>query len=406
MIRRLLLGPYKLAEPWVRHSSWMVRRPAQVAVLGIATIWLALPGSEKAERDAPEQVDELARQFWSSPKLLEFLNGPAISKPVIGRICRLLVLRLSVAAKLRERASADDRNFVLRLNGPLDQKSLRNLLIWQNHVLPSYVQREDAQVDVALVLANRSAEARLFDLISILLMLERFRSFAVFWDEETAMAATSVLLSQRELSRWRAREPASDLSTLPRQIPREVELRGARGGIKLLPHGRKSANDFLKLALPGRFILAVALREREDGTIEPDELEFWLDLIERLAARYPRAAFVMLNRLAPLQWREWPVHLRFARHQGLNLQDAMCLAQIADGYLGVLDLFGLAAHSAGRPGIYVPLDDLPATDRATANLRVSQIIVGSSNRADIEAAVNNLELGPSHAPFGGAGGQR
>jgi hypothetical protein len=406
MIRRLLLGPYKLAEPWVRHSSWMVRRPAQVAVLGIATIWLALPGSEKAERDAPEQVDELARQFWSSPKLLEFLNGPAISKPVIGRICRLLVLRLSVAAKLRERASADDRNFVLRLNGPLDQKSLRNLLIWQNHVLPSYVQREDAQVDVALVLANRSAEARLFDLISILLMLERFRSFAVFWDEETAMAATSVLLSQRELSRWRAREPASDLSTLPRQIAREVELRGGRGGIKLLPHGRKSANDFFKLALPGRFILAVALREREDGTIEPDELEFWLDLIERLAARYPRAAFVMLNRLAPSRWREWPVHLRFARHQGLNLQDAMCLAQIADGYLGVLDLFGLAAHSAGRPGVYVPLDDLPATERVTANLRVSQIIVGSGNRADIEAAVNNLELGPGHAPFGGAGGER
>jgi hypothetical protein len=406
MIRRLLLGPYKLAEPWVRHSSWMVRRPAQVAVLGIATIWLALPGSEKAERDAPEQVDELARQFWSSPKLLEFLNGPAISKPVIGRICRLLVLRLSVAAKLRERASADDRNFVLRLNGPLDQKSLRNLLIWQNHVLPSYVQQEDAQVDVALVLANRSAEARLFDLISILLMLERFRSFAVFWDEETAMAATSVLLSQRELSRWRAREPASDLSTLPRQIPREVELRGARSGIKLLPHGRKSANDFLKLALPGRFILAVALREREDGTIEPDELEFWLDLIERLAARYPRAAFVMLNRLAPSQWREWPVHLRFARHQGLNLQDAMCLAQIADGYLGVLDLFGLAAHSAVRPGVYVPLDDLPPPDRAAAKLRVSQIIVGSGNRSDIEAAVNNLELDPIHAPCGGAGGHQ
>jgi len=407
MIRRLLLGPYKLAEPWVRHPSWMVRRPAQVAVLGIATIWLALPGSEKAERDAPEQVDELARQFWSSPKLLEFLNGPAIGKPVIGRICRLLVLRLSVAAKLRERASADDLNFVLRLNGPLDQKSLRNLLIWQNHVLPSYVQREDAQVDVALVLANGSAnEARLFDLISILLMLERFRSFAVFWDEETAMAATSDLLSQRESSRWRAREPASDLRTLPRQISREVELRGTRGGIKLLPHGRKSANDFLKLTLPGRFIVAVALREREDGTIESDELEFWLDLIERLGVRYPRAAFVMLNRLAPSQWREWPVHLRFARHQGLNLQDAMCLAQIADGYLGVLDLFGFAAHSAGRPGVYVPLDDLPPPERASANLRVSQIIVGSCNRADIEAAVNNLELGPIHAPFGGAGGHR
>jgi hypothetical protein len=406
MIRRLLLGPYKLAEPWVRHPSWVVRRPAQVAVLGIATIWLALPRGEKAERDAPEPVDELARQFWSSPRLLEFLNGPAIGKPVIGRICRLLVLRLSVAAKLRERASADDRNFVLRFNGPIDQKSLRNLLIWQNHVLPSYVEREDAQVDVALVLANRSAnEARLFDLISILLMLERFRSFAVFWDEDTALAATSVVMSQREVSRWRAGEPASDLSTLPRQILRQVELRGTRGGIKLLPHGRKYANDFLKLALPGRFIVAVALREGEDGTIVPDELEFWLCLIERLGARYPRAAFVMLNRLAPSQWREWPVHLRFARHHGLNLQDAMCLAQIADGYLGVLDLFGLAAHSAGRPGVYVPLDDLPPSDRGTGNSGASQILVGSGNRADIEAAVKNLELAPIHAPFGCAGGR-
>jgi len=404
MIRHLLLGPYRLAEPWVRHPSWVVRRPAQIAVLGIATIWLALPQGEKAHGGTPE-VDELARQFWSSPKLLEFLNGPAIGKPVIGLICRLLVLRLSVAAKLHERASADDRNFVLRLNGPIDQKSLRNLLLWQNHVLPLYVEREEAQVDVALVLANRSAnEARLFDFVSILLMLERFRSFAVFWGEDVALGATSVLMSEREVSRWRADEPASDLTTPPCQILRQVEFKGTRGGIKLLPHGRKHANDFLKLALPGRFIVAMALREREDGSIVPDELEFWLCLIDRLAARYPRAAFVMLNRLAPSQWRQWPVYLRFARHQGLNLQDAMCLAQIADGYLGVLDLFGLAACSTGRPGVYVPLDDLPPAQRGTANLGPSQIVVGSSNREDVEAAVSTFEFASIQAPFGCAGG--
>ena len=62
----------------------------------------------------------------------------------------------------------------------------------------------------------------------------------------------------------------------------QVERQGTRGGIKLLTHGRKYANDLLKLALPGRYIMAVALREREDGDVEPDELEFWLGLIDAL----------------------------------------------------------------------------------------------------------------------------
>jgi hypothetical protein len=391
MIRRLLLVPYRLAEPWLRHPNWMVRRPAQIAVLGIATIWLALARDEKAKPDASEPIDELARQFWSSPKLLEFLNGPAIGQPIVGRLCRMLVLRLSVAAKLRERASANDRNFALRLRGPIDQSSLRNLLIWQNHVLPSYLGQDDnRQVDVALILAGGSAnEARLFDLLSIALMLERLRSVTVFWDEETALAETSILMSDRELGRWRAAEATNDLGMMPRDIVGRVELQGSKGGIKLLPHGRKYANDFLKLALPGRFIVAVGLREREDGALEPGELDFWLPLIESLRERYPRAAFVMLNRLSPSQWREWPVCLRFARHQGLNLQDAICLAQIADGYLGVLDLFGLAAHSAGRPGIYVPLEDPPPAERGTANN--AQVIVASHNRVDIETAVKGFD---------------
>jgi hypothetical protein len=390
MIRRLLLVPYRLAEPWIRHPNCMVRRPAQVVVLAIATIWLALARNEKAKPDASEPIDELACEFWSSPRLREFLNGPAIGKPIVGRICRILVLWLSIAAKLRERASTNDRNFALRLRGPIDQRSLRNLLIWQNHVLPSYLRQDDnLKVDVALILAGRSAnEARLFDLLSIALMLERLRSVAVFWDEESAVAETSILMSERELGRWRAAEPANDLDMMPRDIIGQVELHGSHGGIKLLPHGRKYANDFLKLALPGRFIVAVGLHEGEDGTVEPGELEFWLAVIESLCERYPRAGFVMLNRLSPSQWREWPVHLRFARHQGLNLQDAMCLTQIADGYLGVLDLFGLAAHSARRPGVYVPLEDPPPTERGAANN--AQIIVASRNRADIETAVKSF----------------
>ena len=394
MIRRLLLGPYLIAEPWLRHSNWMVRRIAQVAVVGIAAIWLMLPGAKKPERGGGDRDDELARQLWASPRFLEFVNGPALAKPIVGPLCRVLVLRLSVHAKMRERASTAERNFALRLSGPLDQEALRNLLIWQNHVLPSYLQRDDdRQVDVALVLTAASQrQARLFDLFSIVLMLERVRSFAVFWDEETAATTTSVLLSERELSRWHAAGEASDLGSMPRALVREVDRHGTRGGIKLLPHGRKYANDFLKLALPGRFIVGVALRENADGEVDPGELEFWLDAIGRLHARHPQAAFVMLNCLPPSQWREWPGHVRFARHHGLSLQDAICLAQIADGYLGVLDLFGLAAHSAGRAGVYVPLDDgePSAGERSAEIAQASQIMVGSRDRAEIEAALGRF----------------
>ena len=138
MIGRLLLHPYLIAEPWLRHSNWMVRRVAQVAVVGIAVVWLALPGAKKSEFGAGDQDDELARRLWASPRFLEFLNGPALAKPIVGPLCRVLVLRLSVHAQVRERASTEERNFLLRLSGPLDQEALRNLLIWQNHVLPSY----------------------------------------------------------------------------------------------------------------------------------------------------------------------------------------------------------------------------------------------------------------------------
>lgn len=400
MIRWLLLRPYLVAEPWLRHPNWLVRRVAQVAALAVATIWLVLPGGEKAgsqpsERGpAPEQHDELAEQLSSSPRLREFLHGSAIATPVVGRVCRLLVLRLSVHAKMRERATSDGRNFALRLDGPIDQTALRNLLVWQNHVLPSSLgPDDDSQVDVALELTSRSeSEAGLFDLFSAALMLERIRSFGVFWEGESAASAAPVLPSERELLQRRTAGGVNDLANMPCDMIRQVELHGTRGGVKLFHLGRKYANDFLKVALPGRFVVAVRLREREDGTIVPEELGLWLSLIDKLHARNPQAAFVVLNCLLPSQWREWPAHLRFPRHQGLTLPDTICLAQIADGYLGVLDIFGLAAHSAGRPGLYVPLEDGDPRhpERFAANSKAPQIMVGSRDRADIETALDNF----------------
>ena len=391
MIRRFLLSPYVLAAPLLEHPNWMIRRTAQATVLWVASVWLVLRRVDVAEDDPPNPSDDLVQQLSASTGLRDFLLGRSVARRLVGRLCRALLLRLSVAAKARERATSDARNFALRLAGPIDQKVLRNLLIWQNHVLPSYLRPDDdRQVDVALVLSGRSeSEPRLFDLVSVGLMLERLRNFVVLWDEEAADDAASVLMSDKELARWRSAGAAGDLGRLPRELTSQVERHGTWGGIKLLPHGRKYANDFFKLALPYRFIVAVALPEGEDGTVEPAELDLWLGLIDAPRARRPDLAFVVLNCLAPSQWREWPAHVRFARHQGLTLQDAICLAQIADGFVGVLDIFGLAAHSAGRPGVYVPLEDgdFPRAEMSVDLSSDRMAMVGSRDPERIEKAI-------------------
>jgi len=97
MIRRLLHRPYALAEPWLRDDKWLVRRTAQAAVMSVAAIWLMLPrGEDEEDQDlALERSDEFVQQLSSSARLREFLHGPAIVKPLVGRICRVLLLRLS-----------------------------------------------------------------------------------------------------------------------------------------------------------------------------------------------------------------------------------------------------------------------------------------------------------------------
>jgi hypothetical protein len=378
MLRSLVLSSYSLAERRLEHPNWLIRRSAQASVLALATISLALPRADAEPTAARDPSTALVRQLSASAALREAVQVGGRVKRRLACVFRALLMRLSVAAEARERQRHGERRAALRVAGPIDQRTLRNLLIWQNHVLPSQLSEDrDRRADVALALANgRESEPRLFDLLSIALMLERVRNVTIVWDEVGAAPSMR----------------AGDLDAIPRDVIGHVEVRGTRGGVKLLPDGRKRANDFFKLAWPGRRIVAVGLLEREDGTAEPTELELWLGLIERVGRARTDIAFVMLNRLAPSQWREWPAHVRFARHQGLTLQDAVGLAQVADGYLGVLDIFGLAAHSAARPGVYVPLDQcgLPSAGASPANATGEQLMVGSRDRARIEIAVDTF----------------
>src|SRR5262249_60015265 len=114
-----------------------------------------------------------------------------------------------------------------------------------------YLQGDyDRQVDVAVGLTDRPVnEPRLFDLLSIALMLERLRSVAVFWDEETALAETSMLLSERELARWRAAEPVNDLGAMPADIVGQGGRYGSGCGLKLFAQWRRYSDRFLQPGL-------------------------------------------------------------------------------------------------------------------------------------------------------------
>jgi hypothetical protein len=66
-------------------------------------------------------------------------------------------------------------------------------------------------------------------------------------------------------------------------------------------------------------------------------------------------ALCLLNRTTVGQWPGGPAIVDIApvRGLGFGVQEGIVFAQMADAYLGVLDAFGLAALSAGRPGIYL-----------------------------------------------------
>jgi hypothetical protein len=380
------------AEQWTEHRRWPIRRVAQLALLGL----VLLRSSDRQAATSRQQQLRLAERIAASRRVQSYLYGRGPLRSWLGLAARTLALRMSANVRKRQPAQSDQRTVVLRVNGRIDQVALRNLLIWQNHLLyPRSAVSDGYPVDIMLTLTPAAAhEPRLFDLISVALMLERVRNFSVFWDDKSLAAATPMFMSNAEQARWSETKQAQDLRRLPPEIIGQVEQKGTSGGVKLLLDGRKRAQDFFKAALPGQVIIAVGLREDDEGAVDPDDLRLWRSLLDDAAARRPNLAFVVLNRVAPSQWQGWPPHVRFARHQGLSMQDALCLAQAADGYAGALDIFGLTANAAARPGVYVPLMDgdrsRPPLDRSAGAPAPAQIMVGSRDRAAIAAALQRF----------------
>jgi len=394
MIERISKWLLAQAPQWVEHPNWLIRRTSQLTVLGSLGTRITVHGLGHPLDKEHEKHEQFIESFATSPSLRDYVQARRPLQHRIGVLARTLLLLQGADARLRELARSQQSTFALKIEGRLDQRVLRNLLIWHNHVVrSSFDDREERAIDIALVLASACGdERRVFELISASFMLEQVRNISVFWGEESVDLAVPTLISNTAPDCQRARREAWDLGRTPVDLVDYVTRRGTAGGIKVVQDARKRTQDFFKTALLGQVVIAVSLKEDADGTVDPTELAWLLHALDTVVERHSRLGFVILNRLAPSRWQRWPAHIRFARHQGFSLQDAISIAQFADGYIGVLDIFGLAANAAARPGIYVPLDEgellaPPAVEHSPAVVKDRQVMLASCDRARIESAL-------------------
>ena len=391
MMHRITQWPIALAHRWVEHPNWVLRRISQLTVLGALAIRVAVHGLGHPLDNQREKQEDFIETLASSPSLRDFVQARGLLRHWFGLVARTLLMVQAADARLRELARSQQPTFALKIEGPVDQRILRNLVIWHNHVIGSSVDNRNGRViDIALVLANaRGDERRMFELISITFMLERIRNIAVFWGEESVETAVPTLISNAAPDAQRMRVKAWDLRRAPVDLVDYIRRRGTAGGFKVMQDARKRTQEFFKTALLRQVVIAVSLKEDADGTVDAAELNWLLRVLDPVVERHPRLGFVILNQLRPSLWQRWPAHIHFARHQGLSLQDAISIAQFADSYFGVLDIFGLAANAAARPGLYVPLDEdelFGSQQHAPAIVKDGQVILASGDRARIEPA--------------------
>ena len=379
----------------IDHPNWFVRRSAQLfAVFGlIGQLLRLLFGGAGAKVD--NRFAEQVGRIYVSVRLNKYVHAPGIIERFGGLVLRSFLMVTSAAIKVCELDRGESRDCLLRIDGPIDQIALRNLLIWQNEVLAPGCTPDEAQpVDVALVLdAGSPSMSRFADLISVSLLLERIRNVAIFPDVETAKAALAPYRPNGVIT-WANAGQHQDLCRMPMRFVAQASRPVKRPGVVLPVDGRKQANDFCKLAMPNQLVVAVGLREGADGAVEKSELDLWIAKLDAVAEQHPDIAFAILNRSHPSLIGQRYAPVRFARHQGLSLQHAICLAQIADCYVGVMDIFGLAALGAGRPGIYVPLEGGAASDteseRAQEISRSAQIIMPNSDPGSVLKAFEGM----------------
>ncbi|HVS26497.1 MAG TPA: hypothetical protein VHE58_04270 [Burkholderiales bacterium] len=253
--------------------------------------------------------------------------------------------------KYKERILADRINFGARLHGPVTVDTLRNAVLWQRYVLNAPPSKLKAHANFHI--SGNAEQVQLDRLMSLLLMSDVFANVNVFFDEQAAHDAHVFALTVAEERRGREDECDLDAS---QQVRAEMFDNPGWTRIFSTTGFERNANNYLKTAHPGAFVVALGLPENDEGFCD-EWIGPWEEAVRALAPEFPDVTFVVLNRVGPIALQSPAGSMRsaiaFARKAGLTLAEAACLARKADAFIGQMDMFGLAARAARRPGVYM-----------------------------------------------------
>ncbi len=269
------------------------------------------------------------------------------------RLHRLAFIVLCALLKQRERVHADKMNFVATVRGPLPQDALRNMIVWQHAILQNPEIPPTLKIHGNLCVVGDQQDVQLDRLLSLLCLSEVFSDFNIFWGEPAAAEALPGILTAVEQARAAATNVRFDLNAPPGPALAALERGGLPRALVPRHESRRALINYLKIAHPYAFVVALGLPEDEDGFCDAALLR-WLPHLRRFRQEMPGVAFCLLNRTTLGQAdRESPLtDVAAVRGLGFTLGDAIALAQEANAYLGCLDVFGLAAIGARRPGVY------------------------------------------------------
>lgn len=307
---------------------------------------------------------------------------------------RALDLASGTVIKFREFCYGDKMNFVWRLDGPIDQRALRNAVVFQQEVFARNPELgQGGYFHVILRMNGAAADPRLMDLMSLGVLSQRILNLNLFFSDADAEADLKLTMSNTERLRWAGDRNGYDLAE-PRPVALEqVERDGLPEAFRATGEARRAFNTFLKAVAPAGLVIAVSLREDDNGTARGDDLSLLVEAAARLQASQS-VTFLVMNAVSVGELDARRPGVVAVRDAGFKLMDVLALTGFVDGFFGVLDCVGIAARSARRPGLYLSLE---ATDELDAVFSSPETVVTALRRviAQIPAAAVRVGQGSS-----------
>jgi glycosyltransferase domain-containing protein len=283
-------------------------------------------------------------------RLLGFLAARAYVRP--GARYRAMYALAGGLLKYRERLYGDRINFSARVAASANSQALLNAALWQAAILAVPPQAPKVHANIRVRDPER---VQLDRLMSVLLMSDNLRTINLFFDhaaEHSARVATATVAEEGRGEQSEIYDLNSSQALQSEALDRTdwSIIFSNRTGFE------RNVNNYLKVAHPGKFVIALGLPETDDGFCDP-WLPEWREAIRSFKAPIENISFVVLNAVGPAAFPAEDESSgrspAFARSAGLTFAETICLVQKADAFVGQKDVFGLAAFTANRPGIYL-----------------------------------------------------